>query len=80
MSRTYVAISPNIWGKGETFQSAKDTLREFGGSLTKHIVYLMPEGATNVYVDPMGSLHWEWEDGADTSGKVEIITSKGVKL
>jgi len=59
-------LGPNYWGKGDTLVEARRNFRGSGGSLNRgYIVYAFPKGLTRLYVDGMGAVAWEWEDGAD---------------
>lgn len=59
-------LGPSYWGKGDTLDAAKRSFRGAGGSLSRgYIVYAFPKGLTSLYVNGMGGVAWEWEDGAD---------------
>lgn len=59
-------LGPNYWGKGDTADEAKKAFRAAGGSLSRgYIVYAFPKGLTALYVNGMGAVSWEWEDGAE---------------
>lgn len=77
----YVALAPNYWGVGETAEAAKQNMTEAGGSLKKYVVYRLPEGATDVQVDPIyGQVSWAWEGPAPAPrfGEMIVVESKGV--
>jgi len=76
----YIVLARNFWGKGDTIEEAKKQLKLAGGNLTRYIVYRLPEGVTDAWVDNMGTIRWEWAEGADTSLKGEIVAKRGVKL
>ena len=67
-STAFVALGPNTWGIGATAAEAKANLRRQGGNLARYLVVQMPEGALEAWVDTMGTLRWEWADGADRTG------------
>jgi hypothetical protein len=73
----YLVIAPNYFGRGFTVDEAKKNLRGQGGTLAVHVVYRLPEGALNAHTDDWGNLRWTWADGADTTGKAEIVSKRG---
>lgn len=79
-ARVYVALCPNYWGKGSTVDEAKKNMKEAGGSLQRYFVKLLPVGATEVTVSRVdGTIEWIWAEGADRTGKTEVVASRGVK-
>lgn len=54
------------WGWGETPSDALKECRRQGGGTVKgsRLVYKLPTGAVNAYVDQMGSICWDWADDA----------------
>jgi len=81
MERIYVAFCPHYWGIGSTVEEAKANMKKAGGSLTRYLVKLLPQGATDVTVSRVdGTVEWTWAEGADRTAKVEIVASRGVKL
>lgn len=81
MTTTYVAMSPNYWGKGETPEAAKRELRAAGGTLSRYVLYRLPDGATDVGVDGMGQIRWLWDE--DYTGpravELEVVERRGAK-
>jgi hypothetical protein len=76
---TYIAMSPNYWGKGESVEEAKKELKKAGGTLTQYIVFQLPEGAEDAFVDQLGTVRWTWAEGADKTQKTVVVTKRGVK-
>lgn len=75
---TYLAMSPNHYGKGSSPEEAKANLKRFGGTLKQHIVYLMPEGSSEHQVDDLGSLRWKWDADADRTSEAVVISHRGL--
>lgn len=73
----YLAVAPHYWGRGNTPDEAVAKMRKAGFSgraKGKVRVGLLPPGAKDAYVDQFGMVCWEWEEGADTTGKIEWST------
>lgn len=75
---SHIAVAPNYFGRGFDVDEAKRNLRAQGATLQQFVVYKMPAGARDVYVNDFGTLRWLWDDDADTSGVPEIVASRGV--
>lgn len=54
------------WGWGATPEDAIKVVRQMGGKAPKgeRLVYKLPTGAQDAYVDQMGSIVWEWAENA----------------
>ena len=76
----YLAVAPHLWGSGHSVDEAKKNLRKQGADLRKqYVVYRMPNGACDPYVNGMGRVCWSWEDGADKTKGPEEIFRRGAK-
>jgi hypothetical protein len=82
----YIAVCPSeagyggYYGKGYTVEEAKANLKGAGGSLTRYLVYRLPEGATAGYVDDWGGFCWTWKDDAPDKNAVgETVFQRGMK-
>lgn len=75
----FLCISREMrWGWGETPEEAIKLARQMnGGSGARkgdRLIYRLPEGAVDAFVDQMGGIQWTWaEDAPDR-------TAKGVTL
>lgn len=74
---TFLVLSVNHWGKGDSLAAAKKALKAAGGTLTRYIAYRMPEGTTDLYVDAFGSVRWSWLEGADRTATITEIARRG---
>jgi len=79
MTDTFIAMCPHYWGKGETIDKAKRAMKAAGGSLTRYVVYAMPDGATECRVDDMGYLRWNYTIDAPNHGQPTVVASRGIK-
>jgi hypothetical protein len=71
-------VVPNYFGKGDTIKEARDNCRKAGGSLKGPFrLFIMPDGAENVFVDDFGCIRWKWAKGADQSKTTELIDQRG---
>lgn len=74
----YVAMSRCYWGRGHTAEEAKENLFKEGATkIEPRIIKKLPDGATDPWVDEMGCICWEWEDGGSRTGSCEIVEKKG---
>lgn len=74
----YIAMSKCYWGRGNTPEEARKQLFKQGATRREaRIVKKLPEGVTNPWVDDMGYICWDWEDGGVRTGKCEIVEKKG---
>lgn len=55
---TYLAIGAFSWGVGNSPDEAKRKCRRFAKRGERLSVYALPDGATNVRVDDLGSVRW----------------------
>jgi hypothetical protein len=76
---TYIAMAPNYWGKGATVEEAKKELKKAGGTLTQYIVFQLPPGAEDAFVDQLGTVRWTWAEGADKTQESVIVAKRGTK-
>jgi hypothetical protein len=76
-TQTFIAMSPNYWGKGESVEEAKKELKKAGGTLTKYLVFQLPPGAEDAFVDQMGTVRWTWAEGADRTQQCVIVAKRG---
>lgn len=79
----YLCQTDSTWGRGFTVDEAKaNAKRQPGGSLTRYIVYRMPEHAEGAVVDDFGRVQWRWTDGYDGPMQVEleVVAKRGVKV
>jgi hypothetical protein len=60
----FVALACCYWGVGETVEEARRRLRLAGARLSeRHLVFELPEGVENVWVDDLGCVRWDWREG-----------------
>lgn len=80
LDRIYIATSPNYWGRGSTVEEAKANLKNEGGTLSKHIVFVAPEGAEAAWVDGLGGIHWRFPEDytGELPGHLEEVSRRGV--
>lgn len=74
MERIYVAIGVTFWGKGLTEGHAKrEALKHRSPGVSKKMnVFRLPQGAHEVYVDEIGTIHW-----SGPNKKAEVV-ARGV--
>jgi hypothetical protein len=69
----FVAVTVNYWGRGETAEEAEKNLKAAGGAANARkygiVIKLLPEGATDAYVDDFGAIHWSGVPGATVEVK-----------
>lgn len=82
----FIAISPGTYGggyygKGNTVEEAKQAMRRQGGSLSRYVVFRLPEHSVNAYVDDFGVIHWMWPEGYDGPLHVDLeeVAKRGLK-
>lgn len=68
----FLAMDAHHYGFGNTVDEAKKRMKEFGGSLRSYVVFALPEGSYDPYVDQMGRVGWKWDDGYDGPLTVEL--------
>lgn len=76
---TFIAMSPNYWGKGESVEEAKKELKKAGGTLTQYIVIQLPPGTEDAFVDQLGTVRWTWAEGADKTQHTVVVAKRGTK-
>lgn len=59
----FVCLFRYSWGRGATAEEAIKVARRNGGKGKDYGVYCVPEGGTNVVVDPMGRVWWDGPAG-----------------
>lgn len=60
----FVAVGAHTWGRGATEKDARRALLRAGTSRTERaLVYRLPDGASEAYVDDYGSVCWEGPAG-----------------
>lgn len=77
---SYICMTPEHWGRGDTVEAAKNTTRKHGGRLTQYVVYKLPDEAIDPFVDDLGQIHWTWPEDYDGPRIVdlEIVARRGV--
>lgn len=67
------------WGKGKTLEEAREAFRSegFGRLSDGYIVYCFPAGVTTLYVDGLGSVIWEWEEGQPEIQPLAVFGVRG---
>ena len=75
--RFYVAIGGHGWGKGLSAAEAKREARRHCRRGVRLTVYKLPAGAHSVRVSGMGDLRWQFQVGADTEARPELVEDKG---
>ena len=58
--RNYLAVRVSAYGVGASVPEAIDTCRKFGGKLSNTVVYVLPEGVTNAWVNDWREVRWDW--------------------
>lgn len=70
----FITITGNQrWARGATPLESINNARLQDGDVSTRAVYKMPPGAVAPWVDQMGQLRWDWEPGADTTGKPKLV-------
>lgn len=67
------------WAWGATPEEAKKNVRRFGGRTGRRLIYRLPAGAVDAWVDDMGNMRWDWDEDADQSAACELVESVGVE-
>ncbi len=66
-ARWYVAVTMHAWGRGRTVREAVGNMLRVGGRGTPrrigYVVKLLPDGATDPYVDEVGCIRWDGTGG-----------------
>lgn len=68
----FVCLFRHSWGRGATAEDAIQQARRNGGKGKDYIVFSIPEGGTNLAVDPLGRIWW---DGP--AGDLECVKRSG---
>lgn len=76
----YLAVSYPAWGVGSTPEIAKRTVKRLGGNLNRVVIFLLPLGALEPWVDDFGAIRWTWGDDApDKNAPLKIRYQRGMK-
>lgn len=63
-SSNFVSVGASVWGRGDTEKEARSKMLRAGASRTERaLVYRLPDGARDAYVDDHGSVCWEGPAG-----------------
>ena len=63
----FIAMVYHYWGWGATPAEAIARCRKAGGTHVvkgQRLIYQMPLGAIDPWVDDLGAIHWSWADDA----------------
>lgn len=71
-----IATGNGRWAWGKDITDAKKAVKGHGGKLDRFMVYQMPAGSVDAWVDQMGAIHWEWAEGFEHSGTTTLVEER----
>jgi hypothetical protein len=79
----YIIQTRNLnWAWGETPEAAIKNVRKMPSERARkgdRVIYRLPVGAVDAWVDQMGSIRWDWADDAPDRNAVGVVTEEPPK-
>ena len=78
MTIRFIAVGPNVWGRGDTINEAVKAMKSNGGRINEWYVKRVDADVTNEepFVDQMGAIRWWLLDDADVATEPVVVAFK----